>query len=67
MIDKVVILKGVISMSKYVKLEHVQELVKLIKTRDSFNDWSDKYEEYDKKVKNTIEWIERSAKDGCNL
>ncbi|MCY8499669.1 hypothetical protein, partial [Bacillus atrophaeus] len=28
-----------------------QELVALIKKRDSFYDWSDEYEKYDKKVK----------------
>lgn len=48
---------------KYVKLKHVQELVKLINIRDSFNDWSDDYEKQDKKVKNTIRWIERNAKE----
>lgn len=47
---------------KYVKLEHVKELLKLIKTRDNFYDWSDEYEKYNKKVNNTIEWLERNAK-----
>lgn len=50
-------------MEKYVKLKHVQELMKLIKTRDRFMDWTDEFEKYDKKVKNTIEWIERNAKE----
>lgn len=49
---------------KYVKLKHVQELLALIKTRDSFMDWTDSYEKYDKKVKNTIQWLERNAKEG---
>ncbi|MED1863290.1 hypothetical protein P4V41_07460 [Fictibacillus nanhaiensis] len=48
---------------KYVKLQHVKELLKLIKTRDSFHDWSDEYEKFDQKVKNTIEWLERNAKE----
>ncbi|WP_181279869.1 hypothetical protein [Bacillus atrophaeus] len=50
-------------MDKWVQLKHVQELVALIKKRDSFYDWSDEYEKYDKKVKNTIEWLERNAKE----
>lgn len=47
---------------KYVELKHVKELLKLIKTRDSFYDWSNEYERYDNKVRNTIEWLERNAK-----
>jgi hypothetical protein len=50
-------------MDKYVKLEHVQELLKLIKTRDSYHDWSDEYEKYDRKIKKTIQWLERNAKE----
>jgi hypothetical protein len=50
-------------MDKWVQLKHVQKLVALIKKRDSFYDWSDEYEKYDKKVKNTIEWLERNAKE----
>ncbi|MEC0031078.1 hypothetical protein P4L24_24860 [Bacillus cereus] len=48
--------------NKYVNLKHVQELIKLIKIRDTFWDWSNEYEKYNKKVQNTIEWIERNAK-----
>jgi len=48
---------------RYVKLKHVKELINLIKTRDRFHDWSTEYEKYNKKVENTIEWIERNAKD----
>lgn len=48
---------------KYVKLKHVQELIQLIRTRDSFHDWSTEYAKYDRKVKNTIEWLERNAKE----
>ncbi|MNG13323.1 hypothetical protein D3C84_969960 [compost metagenome] len=48
---------------KYVKLKHVEELIKLIKARDSFHDWSDEYEKYHEKVKNTIAWLERDAKE----
>ena len=50
-------------MKKYVELKHVQELIKLIKIRDSFHDWSDDYEKQDKKVENTIRWLERNAKE----
>jgi formylmethanofuran dehydrogenase subunit E len=46
---------------KYVKWKHVEELLALIKKRDSFYDWSDNYEKYNKKVKNTIEWLDRNA------
>lgn len=49
---------------KYVKLKHVQELLKLIERRDHFFDWSKEYEKYDHKVKNTVEWLERNAKEG---
>ncbi|HDR7641345.1 hypothetical protein [Bacillus wiedmannii] len=48
---------------KYVKLEHVQELIKLFNARDRFNDWSDAYAQYDKKIENTIEFLERNAKE----
>jgi uncharacterized protein YukE len=47
---------------KYVKLKHVQELIGLINKRDSFYDWSNEYEKYNQKVKNTVEWLERNAK-----
>ncbi len=49
---------------KYVKLKHVQELLKLIRIRDSFYDWSDEYAKQDQKVKNTVAWLERNAKEG---
>jgi hypothetical protein len=48
---------------KYVQWKYVEELLKLIRTRDSFHDWSDEYEKYDKKVKNTVEWLKRNAKE----
>lgn len=48
---------------KYVRLQHVQELVALIKKRDKFNDWSTEYKKYDNKIKNTIDWLERNAKE----
>lgn len=47
--------------AKYVKLEHVQELLKLMKTRDMYMDWTDSYEEESKKVDNYIELLEMSA------
>lgn len=48
---------------KYVKWKHVEELIKLINFRDSFMDWTDEYEKNDKKVKSTVEWLERNAKE----
>jgi hypothetical protein len=48
---------------RYIELKFVQELLKLIRKRDSYYDWSTDYEKYDKKVKKTIEWIERNAKE----
>ncbi|USL89387.1 hypothetical protein vBBceHLY2_00111 [Bacillus phage vB_BceH_LY2] len=48
--------------AKYVKLQHVQELLKLMDKRDSYYDWSDEFWEYHQKVKNTIEFVERNAK-----
>lgn len=52
---------------KYVKLKHVKQLLNLIYLRDGFMDWTDEYEKRDKKVKNTIEWIERNAKLASEL
>ncbi|MFD9628614.1 hypothetical protein [Peribacillus muralis] len=49
-------------MDRYVKWSHVQELLKLIRKRDGYFDWSDEYNKYDKKVNNTVEWLERNAK-----
>ena len=48
--------------TKYVRLDHVQELLKLIGTRDSFNDWTYEYDKANKKVSNTVAFIERNAK-----
>jgi hypothetical protein len=48
---------------KYVKWKHVKELIEMIKYRDTFMDWTDSYEKHDNKVKNTIEWLERNAKE----
>jgi hypothetical protein len=48
---------------KYVKWKHVKELLALIKRRDMVYDWSDDYEKYDRKVKTTVEWLERNAKE----
>jgi len=47
---------------KYVKLEHVEELLKLIETRDRYMDWTNEYERLNKKVDNTIDWLKRNAK-----
>ena len=54
-------------MEKYVKLKHVKELMNLIYKRDSYYDWLDEYEKYDKKVNNTIQWLERNAKTKIEL
>lgn len=48
---------------KFVKWKHVKELIDLIHKRDGYCDWMDEYEKYDKKVKNTIVWLERNAKE----
>lgn len=47
---------------KYIRLDHFQKFMELLNNRDRNYDWSDEYEKYDKKVKNTIEWLERNAK-----
>ncbi|MCS0827442.1 hypothetical protein NX029_26360 [Cytobacillus firmus] len=52
---------------KYIKLSHVEELIKLYNTRDGFYDWSDSYERYNNKVKNTIDWLKRNAKEKGEL
>ena len=49
-------------MDKYVKLHHIQELIKLIKARDAYEYWTDSYERYDKKFENTVELLKRNAK-----
>jgi hypothetical protein len=48
---------------KYIRLDHFEKLLELIDKRDSFADWTDNYEKYTKKVKNTVAWIERNAKE----
>ncbi len=47
---------------KYIKLKHFEELIQLIDKRDSVFEWSEEWSKYDKKVKNTIEWLRRNAK-----
>ena len=49
-------------MEKYIELKCVHELVKLMDKRNNVYDWSDEYEKYDRKIKKTIEWMERNAK-----
>lgn len=51
------------STEKYVELKHVKELIELYRSRDSFNDWSNQYEEYDKEVKKKIEFLDLNAKE----
>jgi len=50
------------SQRKYVRLDHIQELLKLIGTRDSFNDWTYEYDKANQKVSNTVAFIKRNAK-----
>lgn len=50
------------NMDKYIKLKHFQTLMKLIEQRDGFEWWMVQYDKYDKKVNNTIEWLELNAK-----
>lgn len=52
---------------QYVKLKHVEELLNLFKARDSFHDWSKDYEAYDTKIRNTIDWLKRNAKEKEDL
>jgi hypothetical protein len=47
---------------KYVRLQHVQELVSLYKKRDRFEWWSDEHEKYDRKIEKTIAWLKHNAK-----
>ncbi|QFP93437.1 UNVERIFIED_ORG: hypothetical protein Xoosp15_172 [Xanthomonas phage Xoo-sp15] len=48
---------------KYVELKHVQELIRLMNVRNAVAYYEfDEYEKADKKVKNTIDWLERNAK-----
>ncbi|MEH7552901.1 hypothetical protein [Bacillus altitudinis] len=50
-------------MEKWVKLKHVQELLELMDRRDAYYDWSTEHEKLHRKVKKTIEWLERNAKE----
>jgi hypothetical protein len=63
-------MKGIKSMmkekqapEKYVKWEHVQELIELFECRDECDEWDSSYDEYDRKIKKTIEWLKRNAKE----
>lgn len=49
-------------MKKYIEIETVQELVRLYKKRDCFHDWTSEWDKYNKKIENTISWLERNAK-----
>jgi hypothetical protein len=46
---------------KYVQWKYVKELIGMIGRRDCFHDYTKQYEELDKKIKNTIKWLERNA------
>lgn len=49
--------------SKYVKLQHVQELIKLYERRSNIPDWEwEKFDKVDSKIKNTVEFLKRNAK-----
>ena len=45
-------------MKKVVELEDVEDLIKLIKERDMWNDWSSNWEECNEKVKKQIYFFE---------
>lgn len=48
---------------KYVKLQHVQELLKLFERRSNIPDWEwEKFSKVNDKIKNTIEFLKRNAK-----
>lgn len=48
-------------MNKVVKLEDVEKLIKLIKERDVWNDWTSSWEECNKKIENHIYLIRNNA------
>lgn len=48
---------------KYVKLKHVEELLKLIEIRDSFHDWTSSYSEQNQKVEDAIDSLRHNAED----
>lgn len=48
---------------KVVKLNDVEILTNLIKERDVYQDWTDKWEECNKKVDDYIFYIKRSAEE----
>ncbi|WP_335379226.1 hypothetical protein [Bacillus pumilus] len=50
-------------MEKWVKLKHVQELLELMDKRDTYDPWHIQHDKYHRKVKKTIEWIKRNAKE----
>jgi hypothetical protein len=48
---------------KYIRLDHFETLLELIDKRDRYEFWTDEHEKYTKKVKNTVAWLERNAKE----
>lgn len=48
---------------KVIELKHVEKLIEIMERRDSFNDWSQSYDKYDDKLRNSIEWIKKNAID----
>ena len=48
--------------TKYVELDHVLELLKLIRLRDSYMDWTKQYETCNEEVKEKIEYLLNNAK-----
>lgn len=50
-------------MSKYVKLQHVQELINLYERRSNIPDWEwEKFDKVNGKIKNIVEFLERNVK-----
>lgn len=46
---------------KYVKLKDVENLMKLIDTRDMYHDWSEPYKEYQKEIDLQFKFIQANA------
>ena len=58
--DKIALVGGG---TKYVKLQHVQELIKLYERVGDIPDWEwGKFNKVNDKIENTIEFLERNAK-----
>lgn len=50
-----------VDINKYVKLEDVEEMIKIMKERDMYMDFTQSYEECDLELKTQIKYIRKSA------